>query len=272
VVAILSPAGLISAARVLLPEGTSSIRRFFANGCRQWLFAAVFTAVPLSVFIIFSLFHDVKFNWTAPMWLAVLPAMSALVTTESHHGMVRRFDLRRAWSITIASTLVICGGAFHYIAIGVPGLPSKSGLRLRDLPVAWKELGEKAFEIEKGVRNQADENPLMVGMDRYFMASELAYYDADHGGSEETAGRSLFGAESLMYNYWFPADKQNGRNMILFGFQQRQLNSADLASHFHELGPIKMEKVTRRGVDAGLFYYRVGYNYRASAASPGQMR
>jgi dolichol-phosphate mannosyltransferase len=272
IVAILTPAGLISVWRVLLPEGTSSIRRFLEDGDRRWLFAAIFTVVPLSVFITFSLFHDVKLNWTAPVWLAVLPAMAALVTTESSRGVLRRFDLQRAWSITTVSTLVICGGAFHYIAIGLPGLPSKSGLRLRDLPVAWKELGEKAFEIEKGVRNQADENPLMVGMDRYFMASELAYYDGDHGGSEETAGRSLFGAESLMYKYWFPADKQNGRNMILFGFEQHQLNSADLASHFHELGPIKMEKVTRRGVDAGLFYYRVGYNYRASAASPGQMR
>ena len=271
IVAILTPAGLISLWRVLLPEGTSSIRRFLADGDR-WLFAAIFTVVPLSVFMTFSLFHDVKLNWTAPVWLAVLPAMAALVTNDRPRGVLRRFDLPRAWSITIVSTLVICGGAFHFIAIGLPGLPSKTSLRLRDLPVAWKELGEKAFEIEKGVRNQADENPLMVGMDRYFMASELAYYDGDHDGSEETAGRSLFGAESLMYNYWFPADKQNGRNMILFGFEEYQLNSADLASHFHELGPIKMEKVTRRGVDAGSFYYRVGYNYRANARSSGQVR
>jgi len=270
VVAILTPAGLISAARVLLPEGTSSIRRFFANGCRQWLFAAVFTAVPLSVFIIFSLFHDVKFNWTAPMWLAVLPAMSALVTTESHHGMVRRFDLQRAWSITIVSTLVICGGAFHYLAVGLPGLYSKSGLHLRDLPVAWRELGRRAFEIEKGIRKADVEDPLMVGMDRYFMASELAYYDGDHDGSVETAGRSLFGSESLMYDFWFPADKQNGRNMILFGFEEHQVNSADLPNHFSHLGPIIIEKISRGSAEVGSLYYRIGYHYRAGDVSLGQ--
>ena len=90
IVAILTPAGLISVWRVLLPEGTSSIRRFLADSNRRWLFAATFTVVPLSVFMTFSLFHDVKLNWTAPVWLAVLPAMAALVTTESSRGVLRR--------------------------------------------------------------------------------------------------------------------------------------------------------------------------------------
>ena len=270
IVAILTPAGLISAARVLLPERTPSIRRFFAHGDRRWLFAVIFTAVPLSVFVTFSLFHDVKFNWTAPMWLAVLPAMAALVTTESQRRVRGRFDLQRAWSITILGTFVISGGALHYIASGLPGLPPKLGVRLRDLPVAWKELGEQAFEIQKTVRNGADEDPLMVGMDRYFIASELAYYDADHDGSEETAGRSLFGAESLMYDYWFPAEKQNGRNMILLGLEKFQIDSDDLPNHFRRLGPINTKTISRGGRIVGSIYYRIGYHYRAGDVSLGQ--
>jgi dolichol-phosphate mannosyltransferase len=271
-VAILTPAGLISAARVLLPEGMPTIRRFFAHGDRRWLFAVIFTAVPLSVFVTFSLFHDVKFNWTAPMWLAVLPAMAALVTTESQRRVRGRFDLQRAWSITILATFVICGGALHYIAIGLPGLPPKLGVRLRDLPVAWKELGEQAFEIQKTVRNGADEDPLMVGMDRYFIASELAYYDGDHDGSEETAGRSLFGAESLMYDYWFPAEKQNGRNMVLLGLEKFQIDSDDLPNHFRHLGPIQTRTISRGRRIVGSIYYRIGYHYRADAATVGKIR
>lgn len=264
IVAILTPVGVISAAQVLLPEGTSSLRRLFTTGDRRWLFAAIFTATPLSVFIAFSLFHDVKLNWTGPIWLAVLPAMAALISTaKRHNGATGRFNLRQAWSITIVTSLLLCGGAFYFIVIGLPGHPLKSSLQLRDLPISWRDLGEQAFEIEKQVRDQFDEDPLLVGMDRYFMASELAYYDGDHDGANETAGRGLFGSEGLMYNYWFPADKQNGRDMILFGFERHQLDSANLASHFEDLGPINTATINKSGVEVGAFYYRLGQNYRA---------
>jgi dolichol-phosphate mannosyltransferase len=98
------------------------------------------------------------------------------------------------------------------------------------------------------------------------MASELAYYDGDHDGSKETAGRGLFGSEGLMYTYWFPAAEQNGRDMILFGFEKRQLNSADLAPYFQYLGPLNIATISRGGVEVGSFYYRVGYNFRALPA------
>jgi dolichol-phosphate mannosyltransferase len=264
IVAILTPVGLISAAQVLFPEKTSSIRRLFTTGDRRWLFAAIFTAVPLSVFIAFSLFHDVKLNWTGPIWLAVLPAVAGLIgTAKSYDGVTSRFNLQQAWPITIISSLVICGGAFYFMVVGLPGHPLKSSLQLRDLPISWKDLGEQAFDIEKRVRDQYHADPLMVGMDRYFMASELAYYDGDHDGSKETAGRGLFGSEGLMYNYWFPVAKQNGRDMILFGFEPQQLNSANLAAHFQNLGPINIGKIRRGGVEVGSFYYRVGHNFRA---------
>ncbi len=262
IVAILTPVGMISAARVLFEE-ISSTRRFFSNGDRRRLFAFVFTVVPLSVFVAFSLLHDVKLNWTGPIWLAVLPAVAALCAMKSQNGAFGRFDLRQAWSVTIVSSLVICGGAFYFIAVGLPDHPLKSSLQLRDLPISWKELGEQAFEIQKRVRDRYNEDPLMVGMDRYFMASELAYYDGDHDGSKETAGRGLFGSEGLMYTYWFPAAEQNGRDMILFGFEKRQLNSADLAPYFQYLGPLNIATIIRGGVEVGSFYYRVGHKFRA---------
>ena len=268
IIAILTPVGVLSAAQILFPEKTSSIRRLFATGDRRWLFAAIFTAIPLSVFIAFSLLHDVKLNWTGPIWLAVLPAVAALIATaKGHDSATGRFNLRQAWSITIVSSLVILGGAFYFIVVGLPNHPLKSSLQLRDLPISWKDLGEQALEIEKRVRDQFDEDPLLVGMDRYFMASELAYYDGDHDGANETAGRGLFGAEGLMYNYWFPAAKQNGRDMILFGFERHQLDSANLASHFEDLGPIEIEKLRKGGVEVGSFYYRIGHNFRAQPAA-----
>jgi hypothetical protein len=38
----------------------------------------------------------------------------------------------------------------------------------------------------------------MVGMDKYFLSSEMAFYDPDKDGSENTGGRSSsFGLDSL---------------------------------------------------------------------------
>ncbi|HVJ79150.1 MAG TPA: hypothetical protein VM620_15075, partial [Hyphomicrobium sp.] len=55
----------------------------------------------------------------------------------------------------------------------------------------------------------------------------------------------------------------NGRDMILFGFERHQLDSANLASHFEALGPINTATINKNGVEVGAFYYRLGQNYRA---------
>ena len=44
------------------------------------LFAQVFTLLPLAVFVVFSLVHRVKLNWTGPLWLAVIPQIAARLT------------------------------------------------------------------------------------------------------------------------------------------------------------------------------------------------
>jgi dolichol-phosphate mannosyltransferase len=110
----------------------------------------------------------------------------------------------------------------------------------------------------------------MVGMDRYFIASELAFYDGDHDGAQETAGRELFGLESLMYDYWFPASQQNGRTMILFGLEPNPLSDAAVLRHFRRVGLIKSGTIKNGQGDIGAFYYRVGYDYQSDIASSGR--
>ena len=44
---------------------------------RRLLFAAVYTLMPLAVFVAFSMFHQIKLNWTGPVWLAVIPVIAS---------------------------------------------------------------------------------------------------------------------------------------------------------------------------------------------------
>jgi dolichol-phosphate mannosyltransferase len=267
VIVLLTPSGVMSAWLAFL-RGRSSADPLFVNADRRWLFAAIFTIVPLSVFVTFSLLHSVKLNWTGPVWLAALPTMASFVTTEeSRRGVIRQFTSQRSWALTTASIMMLFAGTFHYIAVGLPGFPSRIGSHLRDLPIAWKEFGDTASEIDKRVQTEIGEDPLIVGMDRYFVASELAFYDGDHDGAQEAAGRKLFGLESLMYDYWFPAAKQNGRTMILFGLEPYQLRNAAALRHFRQVGPIKSETIRKGQREVGVLYYRVGYDYQSDVRS-----
>ena len=78
---LLTPVGLVAASRTLFarsgPDGSwlADRRNWLAD--RRNAFMAIYTLVPLSVFIFFSLFHEVKLNWTGPVWLAILPALAA---------------------------------------------------------------------------------------------------------------------------------------------------------------------------------------------------
>ena len=72
---LLTPVGVILAARSLRGHPDEPPLE-----SRRRLFAQVFTFVPLLVFVVFSLTHRVKLNWTGPLWLAVVPRMAARLT------------------------------------------------------------------------------------------------------------------------------------------------------------------------------------------------
>jgi dolichol-phosphate mannosyltransferase len=276
ILALIAPIGLISAYRMLKPK--LSPGGFFATlqHDRRWLFIALFTLVPLSIFATFSVFRSVKLNWTGPVWLAALPAIAHLIASKDVAPVFGKLSFGRAWAQTIAAVLVIFGGALHYFAIGLPGVSYRGGKHMRDVPITWKQFGIQAGRIRDAARGSRDENPLFVGLDKYFIASELAFYDPSGHGADNSAGRGLFDSPgngtgfeksgSLMYDYWFPADKQAGRTMVIFSFDRSSLEAATVVSHFQEVGPVLEEPITRGGDTLGQVFYRVGYAYKPGGA------
>jgi dolichol-phosphate mannosyltransferase len=258
---LLTPLGLISALTVFLsrsrrvvlaPEGDLEARR-------RLLFMVVFTATPLLVFLIFSFSHQVKLDWTGPVWLAILPAISATIFQAAR---LSRFDaaMQSLWGPTFVGTLAIYAVFLHYLVLGLPfvGHPGN----IRTLPVAWDEFGRQVGLIRQTVEKETGQNVLLAGMDKYFVASEVAFYDRQGGDAvHRSVGAGPFGNDSLMYGYWFKPSEMQGRTIILVGVKRSDVEQAELGRYFGKLTDIRTQNVMKNGAFIGQFFYRIGYGY-----------
>jgi len=269
-VMLLTPLGVIGAMKQLLPW---SMKDHAPTGDaesarRKWRFTVAFVAVPLSVFIAFSLTHRVKLNWTGPLWLAALPALAWDLQSRPIMTRMRAWG-RKLWMPAIAVTLVMYACGLHYLSLGLPGVQYPSGSRL----LGWRDLASQLRRAEESFNGQDGTKLVIVGMDKYNLASGIAFYrhlaETDQGSLlgkaavANTIGRHLFGLSSLMYRYWGPRDRYEGHDLMLVGRDPGDLAAERVARHFSRLGPVRQIPTTKNGKPVGRYYYRIGYSYRA---------
>ena len=174
---------------------------------------------------------------------------------------IQRARIRAAWVPTLVTTLLIFGAGLNYLVLGLPGLGYGKHIEL--LPVGWRDFSRRIETIAAAVK-EAGAEPLIVGMDRYAIASELAFYVAEAAKSPvETSSAHLFGAIGLMYERWTPPTLQQGRTLLLVGWDPKDVMGYAIESHVERLGPVEYAELTRDGVPVRRYYYRLAYNYRA---------
>jgi len=267
-VVLLTPVGLVAASRTLFARSSGPDASWLADR-RSWLadrrnaFIAIYTLVPLSVFVAFSLFHEVKLNWTGPVWLAILPALAGRLVAQERTATGSSAKVRRrSWLATVAVALLIYGAALHYLVLGLPGIAPSTSTSLKAIPIGWKEFGAEVEKIATDIENATGKEPLRVGMDRYFLSSEIAFYDPDQDAVPHTAGRSLFGLDSLMYDRWIPPAVAKGRDILLVSRRSGgRIAAESLSAWFRTLGPIQEHIVHKGAIPVGRFYWRIGYGY-----------
>ncbi|HOX06237.1 MAG TPA: glycosyltransferase family 39 protein [Planctomycetota bacterium] len=243
-------------------------------------FALVLLLVPLAVFVAFSLRHQPKLNWTGPIWLAMLPWAAWSLTGRqgpAQAGGESRpaWLLRRSWVPTIVVALLFYGGGLHFLVLGLPGVPYPAGIHKL---IGWRELGSQVERIEHVLEQERPDGVMVVGMDKYNISSELAFYDSVAGddatengvqaepryhgeGAYEVAGVHLFGKESLMFGDWAPRSRQEGKTLILVGEDIPSLETRRIRRHFVSLSEPRELLVRRHGKVIGRYYYRVGQGY-----------
>ncbi len=270
---------LIGGAMVLItPTGLIAVAVAFARGLperiavtgedalrRRWRFLKTCLLVPLSVFFLFSLRHEVKLDWTGAPWVAALPLL-ALGITESYSrgGPSGARWLRAAWPPTLVLLLMIYACGLYYLVLGLPGVGYSKHTEL--VPIAWRDFGRQIEDLAAQVRRDNDSDVLIVGMDRYAIASEVAFYANDRARSVAgTSSGHLFGGVGLMYEHWFPIAAQAGRTLLLVAWDEQTLEDPLLAGQVDRLEPVHEGVLLRNERPVRSYYYRVAHGYRPAA-------
>ena len=236
-------------------------RRTADEAGRRVLFTRVYTLVPLAVFVLFSLTHRVKLNWTGPLWLAVVPAVAATLAAAPSGW------LRIGWRATLGVLCVGYVAGLQYLATGLPGVRDAAQTEL--LPVGWKQLASELEARRHDLAQGGAPGPVfIVGMDRDFIASEAAFYLPDRTRAvQETTGAHLFDGESLMYAYWLPARRFDGATLLLVAFEKKEIETPRILRHCAGPGPVEAHLLHAHGQPVRTYYTRVVTGYH-SARSP----
>ena len=251
VLVLLTPTGavavvmaLVRARRTTVEEPTGST----INRASRLLWICVL--LPCGVFALFSLRHEVKLDWTGAAWGAAIPLLAAA-----------RGRLLSAWMATaVVMTLTFSVGLF-YLGMGCPGGRYNGYTEL--VPEGWREFARQIRQAQGQTRRGDFAPALIVGMDRYAIASELAFYSAEApAGIGEVATSHLFGGVGLMYERWAPNEAQRGRTLLLVAWDARSLDDELLRPYVERLEPVREGLLSRDGRAIRRYYYRVAWNYR----------
>lgn len=259
---LITPTGAAAVASALGVRASAGIPTDAAGRRRR--FVQAYVLAPLAVFAVFSLRHEVKLDWTGETWIAALPAIAAAVAQYGEAPGSRSVGwIRAAWPPTIVALTLIYGAGFYHLARGLPGLGYSQHMEL--LPVGWRDFGRQIGEVRANLSARQGEPPLVVGMDRYALASELAFYAPDQAiAVANTSSNQLFGGLGLMYGFWFPARSQVHRTMLLVAWNPRDLAGPAVESRAARLDPVREGTVAYRGEFVRHYYFRTLYDYRAA--------
>jgi dolichol-phosphate mannosyltransferase len=261
-IVLLTPTGIAAATVLLRRRAPSFGADESADRQRAWRFLQISLGAPLAVFAVFSLFHKERLDWTGPAWIAAVPALAfgiAHVGEPWARGFIAW--VRGAWLPTLLAVLLFDGFRFYYFTVGIPGLGY--GQYPENIPVGWRELGTQIHAIAERAASTGAGAPLIVGMDRYFIASEVAFYapDSDEAVSETTSAH-LFGRVGLMYEYWFPPAAERGRTLLLVAWDATDLDAPKVRAGVERLAPVHDGELRRNGKFIRSYYYRFAYGYR----------
>ncbi len=259
---LLTPVGLFAISAALLDGPPRSAAYGTAAVTRPWRFMQWCVWLPVAVFVIFSLRHEVKLDWTGAPWSAALPVMAFSLVEAGSTGSRVSGWLRAAWLPTLIFMLLLYGAGLYYLALGIHGVGYSKHTEW--VPVGWRDFGRQIDGIAEAVRAKYGDQPLVVGMDRYAIASEIAFYSPNQARAvAQTTSSHLFDDMGLMYELWFPAARQAGRTMLLVAWTPADLDAGRLEKRVAELGPLQEGVLTRDGSMVRRYYYRVARGYRA---------
>ncbi len=177
IMVLITPTGLLALIAIFFTGQSGAA----AEAARRRRLFGLAILLPLTVFAGFSLRHEVKLDWTGAPLTAALPAMGyAMIETRAQGGRFLRW-IRLAWMPTLVVMMLIYGVGLHYLVLGLPGVGYDK--HIEAIPVGWRDLSAHVVATADAYRKETGDDLLIVGMDRYAIASEVSYYGGRHSPS-----------------------------------------------------------------------------------------
>jgi dolichol-phosphate mannosyltransferase len=157
--------------------------------------------------------------------------------------------------------LLVYGAGLYYLVLGIPGVGYTRHTEL--VPVEWRDFARQIDGIADALRSKYGDKLLVVGMDRYAIASELAFYSHDQVKAvAATSSAHLFDDVGLMYEQWFPVELQTGRTLLLVSWDPANLAVTHLENRVDGLESVREGVLTRDGSVVRRYYYRIAHDYK----------
>lgn len=170
----------------------------------RWIIALSFSLPLLLVMAYKSLRHDINVNWTLPVFLSLLPAVSQMFIAQMRRLRGRTDVACRRWAQQLTRTATIC----VLINIGITAylLVLQPRLQLIATFGPWEPLARLVEEYEDRLEDKTGREPLIVAHGKYRLASVLAFYrkssEYDVDTADYTTSQWVFSGKGLAYRYW----------------------------------------------------------------------
>lgn len=225
---------------------------------RHRRFMLVMALVPLAIFALYGLFSVVKFHWTVPVWLALLPLIAATILPNP--AASRRPALKalnRLWGPLLVVKAVFFGLVLHYFALGLPGAGWTDG----DTGyLGWPETAEVVYDLVGEIERETGKRPLIAGTTKWSVAAALTFHYPEQNPGNITS-RNLIGRSASQWEAWFEPDTDPSRPVILINYEPKLIEEAWLGDVIVELGPLQSRAIYREGRHIRTLYYRVGLGF-----------
>ena len=202
---------------------------------------------PLFIFLLFSTMHRIKLNWIGPIVLSLIPW---LVMELKNHT--------KAWLVTACFLLAGYSGMLYIFITKTPATLYHMAFNEAS---NWKTFSAHVLQEARNIETTSHIKPMIVGLDQYHIASEVAFYQAKYPQPEtyQILGRDLFDMDSLMYRFW-RKDIPIGQSLLLIADKREYFANSNILNNSIAESPVLSWNVEGSGQHRNMkqyFYQRV---------------
>jgi dolichol-phosphate mannosyltransferase len=170
----------------------------------------------------------------------------------------------------VGGLLVVYALFSYYAVLGIPGVPYP---RTFARAAGWPQATDALREVSDRIERETGAAPVVVGMDKYNIASQVSYFGARDVAAtgrsplRATTIRELSGSR-LMFTFWDPPGQFRDSTLIMVAPRPEILATERLAPHFSHLDqeihplPLSASWPAGNGRPIDEYHYRIGYGYR----------